>query len=499
MVGKIILSKSRYLAGLQCPKYLWYLVNAREEISEPDFATRFIFNQGIRVGECAKKLYPAGIDLGNIRNLKEQIIKTREVLSERKPVFEAGCSYGPVYSRADILVPVNTDRWDIIEVKSSTQLKEEYIDDVSFQKYCFIKAGISIRNCFIAHINNSYIKNGDIDPKGLFSKVDITEEVEDKLEDIEYRISEMLETVKKSSPPEVAIGKQCYEPYICPLKQKCWEGLPDNHVFNLYGDKTRSMQLYSEGILSIKDIPDRYNLSLKQQIQRECEKTKKPSVNEKGILAFMDSLRFPLYFLDFETFSTAIPLFNGTKPYQKMPFQYSIHVLHSMNEKPEHREFLAGGLEDPRRELLSGLKEDLGDEGSVIVYYEQFEKGVLRELASEFPGYSEWVDRVLPRIVDLYKPFGNFYYYNSSQRGSASVKSVLPAITDLSYEGMEIANGLAASAYFLYIYGNFYNLKEPPGAGEVERIRKSLIEYCRMDTLGMVHILGALSKEAGLQ
>jgi CRISPR/Cas system-associated exonuclease Cas4 (RecB family) len=497
MVGKVILSKSRFLAGLQCPKYLWYLVNERERIPEPDFVTNFIFNQGIKVGEYAKKLYPDGVDLSDIKNLKEQIIKTREVLPERKPVFEAGCSYDTLYSRADILEPVDGGRWDIIEVKSSAQLKEEYISDVSFQKYCFEKAGISIRNCLVAHINNVYIKRGDIDPEGLFKKVDITAEVDERLTGIEDEIRRMLEVVKRSTPPEVEIGRQCHEPYICPLKQKCWEGLPENHVFNLYGDKSKSAQLYSEGIFSIKDIPDRYNLSLKQKIQLECERTKKPSINKKEISKFINGLKFPLYFLDFETFSTAIPLFDGTKPYQKMPFQYSIHLLYSMDGNPEHRGFLAGGLEDPRRVLLSRLKEDLGDEGSIIVYYEQFEKDVLRELASEFPGYGEWVDRVLLRIVDLYKPFGNFYYYNSSQRGSASVKSVLPAITNLSYEGMEIANGLAASAYFLYIYGDFYNLKKPPGAKEVERIRKALIEYCRMDTVGMVYILRSLAKEAG--
>ncbi len=499
MVKKVILSKSRFLAGLQCLKYLWYLVNKREEIPEPDFATSFIFNQGIRVGEYAKKLYPDGIDLSYFKNLKEQIIKTLEVLPERKPVFEAACSHGPLYSRADILVPAGDKRWDIVEVKSSTQLKEEYISDVSFQKYCFEKAGISINKCFIAHINNCYIKKGDIDPEGLFKRVDITEEVDDRLKGIEDEIIKMLEVVKSSAPPEVAIGKQCYEPYICPLKQKCWGDLPENHVFNLYGDKSKSVQLYGEGIISIKDIPDRYSLSLKQQIQLECEKTKKPSVNKKKISDFINGLEFPLYFLDFETFSTAIPLFDGSKPYQKIPFQYSIHVLYSMEENPERREFLACGLEDPRREIISRLKDDLGDNGSIIVYYEQFEKGVLRELALEFPDYAEWVDRVLPRIVDLYRPFGNFYYYNSSQRGSASVKSVLPAITDLSYEGMEVSNGLAASAYFLYIYGNFYNLKEPTGINEVEGIRKSLIEYCSMDTLGMVHILRALAREVGLR
>ncbi len=499
MDRKIIISKSKYLAGLQCLKYFWYQINAREEIPQPDFVNQFIFNQGIQVGEYAKKLYPEGIDLGKIGGLKEQLIKTFEILPERKPVFEASCSSGCVYCRVDVLVPADENKWDIIEVKSSTQLKEEYINDVAFQKYCFEKAGVSIRKCYITYINNQYTKRGDIDPKKLFKRTDITAEVEENLKGIENRIEEMLKIARKENSPQVFIGRHCYEPYTCPLKDKCWGFLPDNHVFNLYGNKNKSLQLYREGILSIEDIPGKYDLSLKQQIQLECAKTKKPEINKKEILKFIDKLQCPLYFFDFETFSTAFPLYDGTKPYQRIPFQYSIHVLDSLSGEPKHYDFLAEGLDDPREKLLSNLKGQLGDKGSIVVYYEQFEKGVLKELAEAFPEYGKWVNSILLRIVDLYKPFGNFYYYHSSQKGSASVKSVLPAITNLSYDGMEIADGLAASVYFLYIRGNYSIEKNRPGREEVERIRKSLIKYCRMDTGGMIHILRALAEEAGKQ
>jgi hypothetical protein len=496
MYKKVIISKSKYLAGLQCLKYFWYQVNAKEMIPQPGFVNQFIFKQGILVGEYAKKLYPGGIDLGKIGDLKEQLVKTFELLSEKKPLFEASCSFENVYSRADILVPADMGGWDIVEVKSSTQLKEEYIHDVAFQKYCFEKAGVKIRKCYLTCINNQYIRKGDINPGELFKKADITVEVEETFKGIEGRVEEMLLVAARKSSPEIFIGKQCNEPYICPLKDKCWEFLPDNHVFNLYGNKDKAVQLYNEGILSIKDIPDRYDLNLKQQIQLECTKTEKPKINKSEISKFIGRLEYPLYFFDFETFSTAIPLYNGIKPYQKIPFQYSIHILDSIEGQPEHHDFLAEGLEDPREKLLSNLRQQLGGKGSIVVYYELFEKGVLNELAEAFPEYSRWIDSILPRIVDLYKPFGNFYYYHSSQKGSASVKNVLPAITNLSYEGMEIADGLAASVYFLYICGNYYAGESCPTREEVDRIRKSLIKYCRMDTGGMIHILRALIKEA---
>jgi hypothetical protein len=495
--SRIVISKSKYMAGLQCPKYLWYLVNKREEIPPPDFVANYIFKQGIQVGEYAKRLYPDGIDIGKTGDLKAQLISTSELLPRRKTLFEASFSAQNMYNRADILVAADSDRWDIIEVKSSTQFKEEYIHDVSFQKYCLEKAGVKIRKCYLMNINNQYIKRGEIDPGALFKKTDITEEVNKKISSgIGDRINKMLKTAAEGEPPDIPIGKHCNNPYSCPLKDKCWEFLPDNHIFNLYGSKEKAAQLYNKGILSIKDIPDYFDLNLKQKIQLECARTEKPKIDKKEISKFIKKLEYPLYFFDFETFSTAIPLYDGLKPYQRIPFQYSIHMLDSINSDPVHYDFLAEGDTDPREKLLSNLKIHLGEKGSIIVYYELFEKGVLREQAEIFPEYRQWVSSILPRIIDLYKPFGNFHYYNSSQKGSASVKSVLPAITDLSYKGMEIAEGLAASVYFLYICGHYKHGESCPTREEIDRIRKSLIKYCRMDTGGMIHILRALIKEA---
>ncbi|GAH72878.1 unnamed protein product, partial [marine sediment metagenome] len=258
----------------------------------------------------------------------------------------------------------------------------------------------------------------------------------------------------------------------------CWRFLPDNHIFNLYGSKDKAAGLFNKGVLSIKDIPDWYNLNFKQKIQLECAKTEKPKINKSEILKFINGLEYPLYFLDFETFSTAIPLYEGVRPYQRIPFQYSIHILDAIDGQPSHYDFLAEGAEDPREELLLNLKYKIDETGSIIVYYESFERGVLKELAEAFPDYSQWIDSILTRIVDLYKPFGNFHYYHSSQKGSASVKNVLPAITGLSYEGMEIADGMAASVYFLYICGNYDINESRPAKEEVEKVRKSLIKYC---------------------
>ena len=199
---KIIISKSKYMAGLQCLKYMWYQVHAREEIPEPDFSTRFMFRQGHLVGEYAKKLFPDGIDLGKLKDIGEQLSKTAELLPERRPIFEASVSAENVYSRADILKPAPGNTWDIIEVKSATTLKEDYIKDVAFQKYSFLEAGIKIGNCYLAVINSQYVKNGEIDPERLFNIHDISEEVDEALINIPERVRYMLKVLDRATASE---------------------------------------------------------------------------------------------------------------------------------------------------------------------------------------------------------------------------------------------------------------------------------------------------------
>lgn len=280
-------------------------------------------------GIC-QEAFPGGFDLGKLKDIGEQLIRTSELLPERQPIFEVSVGTGNVYRQVDILKPATRDYWDIIEVKSATQLKEEYLNDVAFQKYTFLQAGIKISNCYLALINKQYVKHGDIDPEELYEIHDITVEVDEEVKGIPKRVEEMLEVAGRPDIPGVTIGRQCDNPYTCPIKTMCWEFMPDNHVFNLYGNKDKALDLYSRGILSIEEIPEEYDLNLKQEIQRECAKTKKPRVDRGQIAAFLNKLEEPIYFFDFETFSTALPIYEGTRPFQRIPFQYSIHVLEDL-------------------------------------------------------------------------------------------------------------------------------------------------------------------------
>ena len=482
-----LLTKSKYLAGLQCPKYLWIQIHEPERIPEADAVTQHIFDQGYLVGEHAKRLFPNGIDIPQ-DDFTENIVTTKKLIAERKPLFEAGIFCGAVYSRVDILNPVNEDEWDIIEVKSSTSVKDVHIDDVSFQKHCCEKAGLRIRACKLAFINNLYVKNGEIDPEELFVLEDISARVEETSEGIEERVSNLLEVLSNKMCPEVTIGQHCLSPYECSLRAECWAFLPENSVFDLRGGKTKQFSLYEQGILSIKDIPDHIPLSRQQRIQKECVMTGNVHVEKEEVRQFLAKLKYPLYYLDFETFAPAIPIYDGTRPYQDIPFQFSLHVVESDESEPLHHSFLAEGTEDPRPQILHELQRLLGSEGSIIAYNAGFEEGVLKGLVEAFPRYTDWLDDILARMVDLLFPFTNFHYYNASQRDTASLKKVLPAVTGKGYEEMSIGAGMDASvAYGRIMYG--YATEE-----EIARVRADLLNYCRLDTEGMIWVVDELKR-----
>jgi len=482
-----LLTKSKYLSGLQCPKLLWTQINEPEGILELDTVTQYIFDQGHLVGEYAKQLFPGGIDIPQ-DDFMENVGKTKELLVERKPLFEAGILSGKIYSRVDILNPVNQDEWDIIEVKSSTSVNDVHIDDVSFQKYCCEKAGLKMRTCKLGYINNQYVKNGEIDPKELFILEDISTQVEEMSEGIEERVLNLLEVISDKTCPEVTIGKHCLAPYECLLRAGCWGFLPENSIFDLRGGKTKQFSLYEQGIISIKDIPNDISLSRQQQIQKECVITGTTHIEKEEIRLFLDTLEYPLYYLDFETMGPAIPIYDGMRPYQTIPFQFSLHIVDNDKSEPVHHSFLADGIEDPRPQLLHELQRLLGTEGSIIAYNSGFEEGVLKELVEAFPEYTDWLEGILIRIVDLLFLFSNFHYYHASQKDTASLKKVLPAITAKGYEEMGIGAGMDASiAYERITYGNATE-------EEIARVRADLIKYCKLDTEGMVWIVEKLRR-----
>ena len=486
-----LLTKSNYILGLQCPKLLWVAKNDKQRIPKPDEITLKKFADGHIIGELATRVFPKGQNIPDA-NFKENLENTKKLISKRIPLFEPAFMIDNLYSRADILVPVGEDEWDIVEVKSATKVKDVNIHDVSFQKYTYEKAGIKIRKCFLMHINNQYCLDGQVEPAELFVQTEITEDVEEFSKGIESRIEQMAGIINSYEEPQCKINIFCGDPYECPIKNECWEGIPKDSVFDFYRMlKKKCFELYNSGIICLNEVPESVKLNDKQAIQRRLAFNGGKHIDKVQIKNFLNNLEYPIYYLDFETINPVIPKFDGMKPYQRIPFQFSLHIQKEEGGEIEHISFLAEGTNDPRPKFMQALKDNLGENGSILVYNQSFEKGVMNESATAFPEFRKWYDEnILPRMKDLLDVFKNFYYYDPEQKGSASIKAVLPVLSDLSYKELDINKGdLASLEYERVTYDSAIS------EGERLKIRDALEKYCELDTLAEVEIVKSLGKE----
>ena len=478
-----LLTKSLFMNGEQCTKLLWYA--QRKELPELTLSDKHKFVQGREFEKYVKKLFPDGVDLSEFRN-EDNIKETQKLVEQKKTIFEAGFQFQYLFVKNDILEPSN-DGWNLYEIKASTEVKPEHIPDLAFQKYVCEKAGLKIKKCFVLFLNKEYSKNGEINPQELVSKEEVTEKV-NEVDNLEEHSRKYLAIFQNETAPDVAIGKHCNKPHECVLKEKCWAYLPEYHVIQLTNWR-QYWKLFEDGIVDIKDIPKDVKLTDKDKIIKEASDKNEIVVSKDKIKEFLASLNYPLYHLDFETFDTAVPIFDKSRPYQKIPFQYSLHVQQK-DGTAKHFEFLAEGGTDPRPALLDNLKSKIGKTGDVIAFNKSFEINVLTKLAEDFPEHKDWINNVLMRIADLADPFKNFYYYNPKQKGQYSIKKVLPSLTGNGYSELEINNGGDASMQFFYS-----NIKHE--FGNVAEIRKNLLKYCCLDTEGMVWIVNELKKLGG--
>jgi len=481
------ISKSGFFAGLQCPKLLWCRYNARQLFPPVDALTQSAFDQGHGVGRLARTLYLGGREVVDGQSdLDHALRETRQAVLERRPLFEPAFAYSGGLARIDILNPIGRDDWELVEVKSEVEMKGLNLQDVAFQAFIPAGSGLRVRRCTLMHLDRTYVRRGVLDPTRLFLRRDVTPQATELSRSIENGLEEMLRTVGQWTCPETAIGAHCDDPFQCPLRDRCWAFLPEHSVLDLYRGKKRGFELLRRGFSRILDIPEAEPLTGIQKVQKQAILEGRPHVEREPIRRFLKQVRFPAYFLDFETFQTALPPYEGTRPWQQIPFQFSLHVLPGLEAELEHHMFLAEGAQDPRPQFLGRLQDLLGSSGSIVAYNAQFERRVLRECCDHLPDYADSLQEIEKRFVDLLIPFKAFRYYHPAQRGSASMKAVLPALVGDSYGGLEIQEGGTASLEFCRV--TFGSVSK----AEKARVRRSLEEYCSQDTMGMGKIVRAL-------
>ena len=458
-------------------------MNTPDKLPKFSRESMFRMQMGNEVGQLAKTLYPKGIDIPE-QPFKENLRLTEIELLQRNILFEPGIIVDDMFARADILIPVEKDEWDLVEVKSSTKPKDDHIHDLTFQKYVYEKAGLKIRNCFLMHLNNEFVKEGPIDPEQLLISTDLTKEVNKESAHVQEKIRHLREIEALPQAPLVQNGAICTNGMKLCNAPSCWAFLPESNVFELYRGGKKSYELMEAEVLDLKDIPDDFALNDKQQIQKKCARENKPFINKTNIKKFLDKLQYPLYYLDFETFATAIPIYEETKPYQNIPFQFSVVIDDGKTQT--HKEFLHDSKEDPRKPFLEHLRDALGEKGSIIVYNESFERNIIKKTAEFLPIFEQWAEQIDERIIDLLKPFRDFDYYSPEQKGSCSIKAVLPALTKKDYSHLDIADGGTASvSFYESVFGGL-------SEDQVRKVREDLLKYCKLDTEGMVWIVDAL-------
>ena len=486
------LSKSTFMRGVKCEKNLFFNKRRKYLRDKTSAQQEAIFDQGTKVGELAQELFPSGIDLTpeTFYEFGPSIAKTKEAIANGTPVIcEAAFLYDGVLAAMDILVK-SANGYKAYEVKSSTQVHEQYIQDVALQTYAIQNAGVHLEDVSVIHINNQYVKNGPLDIHELFTIVSIWEAIQNPLARIPNQVRRFKSVLNAPEPPEVGIGMHCHEPYACDFLGACWKGVPAYSVFDISRlKKEKAFELYEKGIVNVADVPDDFPLSENQRLQVVAEQDQKAIIEKEKIKGFLAELNYPIYHLDFETMGHAVPIFDGSKPYQQIVFQYSLHVQDKPGATPTHFEFLAEtNGEDPRIKFVNQLIQDLGTEGDVLVYNIPFERGKLNDLAELFPAKAPAINAIIDRLVDLMVPFQQKWYYTPSMQGSYSIKKVLPALVPAfnnSYASLTISEGGTASTVYAQMTDGSYE-------GDYDAARKDLLAYCKLDTLAMVEILGVL-------
>ncbi|HKS06227.1 MAG TPA: DUF2779 domain-containing protein [Gemmatimonadaceae bacterium] len=495
------LSKSRFLAGWQCPKLLWWQVhepNAKE--LEPDVVLRDLFDQGQLVGERAREEWPDGVLIEGERYDPERVVQTMRAIDGGAPaLFEACFEADDVFCAIDVLERNDDGAWTVIEVKSSNSVKDFHIPDLAVQLHVLRASGLRVTRAEVMHLNGEYRHPGGMP---LFVREDVTAEVEALTPLVPHRIAEQL-AVLDGQLPVYPVGSHCWfrSDDGCPFHKRCWPDNPD-HISNLLGvGPVKTMQWMSSGVHTMSAIPASTKLNPKQQRQMRAQREGRMII-ERGLLEALrpaiESER--LGFLDFETVGRAIPAWNGLGPWRQAAAQFSYHER-TRNGERTHAEFLAEGPDNPTlppddpREPIARAMINATKNADRVVVYTSFEGTRIKELAEHLPHLAEHLNALRAKLWDLNPVIANNVYHPGF-RGSFSLKYILtPLVPELSYSDLVIVDGKVASveiARLLFVSGRI------PRA-ERDKTRRDLLDYCERDTFATVRLVERLMEIAAEQ
>jgi hypothetical protein len=451
-----MLSKSRFTRGSNCHRSLWLYQFKRQEQFIPE-TTKKIFARGTSAGELARDYFSGG-ELAVLEPLPgyASAKRTQKLIDHGvETIYEATFIFDDTLVAIDILHKNPAGLWDLYEVKSTNGVKPEHAKDVAVQYYVVKGSGLLMGDAYLMHFNRDYVRRGPIEVGQLFLPENILSEVNSLLPGIKTTIAE-LQVMLKGSEPQIAMGPQCEKPYHCDFFEYCSALLPP-----------------------VSEVP----LSLSSEAL----------IDKEHLKEFLSHLQYPLYFLDFETIMPGIPLFDESRPYQQLPFQYSLHHQDIKDGTLYHYSYLSESRLDldPRPQLIEQLISHCAPAACILAYHLPFERQRIEEMKRDFPQYADGLQSIIVKMNDLIIPFKRDIYRTETMEGSSSIKKVLPALCpEFSYDELEIGDGMAASNAFLDL---FYC----DDTTTIQQTRQHLLDYCHLDTMAMAKILEVLYRSVG--
>lgn len=470
------ISKTDFIYFIDSPRHLWAKKNGKIDENILDEYTKHLFDQGYEVEKYAEK-YIRDLIIPKFTQSLDDFRIQPKFTDEN---FEA---------RADCLVKnKETGKWDMYEIKSTNDIKKEHIYDVTFQYLVFSK-GFDIGTVNIVHLNKEYVRGWDLNIGELFIVEDITETVLEKKDEVHNLRYEALNVLSETDSSKVL---ECIHPKSCPCLNICHPNLPEYSIYDinmLTGNPKKIRELVSLGIKSIYDVPSSFELSERQRKQVNAAINNEIVIENVEIKNELNSLKYPIYFIDYESYNPAIPMYSGFKPYDQMPFQWSLHVLKNENSVLEHFEYINMNMEDSTKGFLEELKKVVGSEGSIVVWNKSFEGTQNKRMSEIHPEFKEFCESMNNRMFDLMNIFKDMLYIDPKTKGSYSIKKVLPVlVSDLNYKELEINNGaVAMNSWFKAVYSQDDKINP-------EEIKKNLLKYCSLDTMAMIRIWEELNK-----
>ncbi|MCC5814425.1 MAG: DUF2779 domain-containing protein [Leptospira sp.] len=481
------ITKSKILQFTRCTNLFEYNLTHKKPKST-EYVDSIYGLDNRKIKEMARSLFPGGVNITNKDDIYISHQNSMDAIRNSSIIYNPTFLWEDCIGSPDILVPSEDGTYVLWEICPSINTKKDMELEIAYYKYILNHLDIKISFIKVLKIDPQYTLVGEFELASYFTELNFETKVNSKMKELE----EILTSLRaiKSDPQFQYTPKICNSFKSCTIPEYCFSDLKDGNIFSLREAAGTAKELYEQGIYHLRDIPSETELTDKQTIQIETEKTNLPHINTKKIKQFLDRIQYPVYYLDFETINPQIPIYQNSKPYQHIPFLFSLHILETKEDtEPKHFDYIQEDGEDPRKIILEKLSSLIDNKGTILCFNDFFEKRCISESVQVYPEYKDWFESIRPNFLDSAIPFKNLDYYNPSQKGSASLKDILPALTESSHSHLDIQNGYSANLEFLKVIKNssYYSDEAKTTFGQLR-------EYCKMDSYALFLIQKELER-----